>query len=274
MLSLLALASSVCWGTADFFAGLKSKSRPAAAVVAWSQGLGLVVVSVVVLLQWGEMSVDGWPLWSIAAGASGTIGLVSFYSALSSGTMGVVAPVASLGVVVPVLLGLLGGEQPPASTWFGMLLAVLGIALASGPELSGDVSPRPVLLASVAAVGFGLALYCLDRGARESLLHTLWGMRLTSVTVFVVAALALRTAGGMVARDMPGLLAIGVGDLAANGLFAFASSRGLVSVASVLGSLYPVVTVLLARFLLHERLLLIQSVGVALSLVGVAVIAA
>jgi drug/metabolite transporter (DMT)-like permease len=78
----------------------------------------------------------------------------------------------------------------------------------------------------------------------------------------------------MVARDMPGLLAIGVGDLAANGLFAFASSRGLVSVASVLGSLYPVVTVLLARFLLHERLLLIQSVGVALSLVGVAVIAA
>jgi drug/metabolite transporter (DMT)-like permease len=273
MLSLLALASSVCWGTADFFAGLKSKSRPAAAVVAWSQGLGLVVVSVVVLLRWSDLSLDGWPLWSVAAGASGTIGLVSFYSALSSGTMGVVAPVASLGVVVPVLLGLLGGEQPPASTWFGMLLAVLGIALASGPELSGDVSARPVLLASVAAVGFGFALYCLDRGARESLLHTLWGMRLTSVTVFVVAALALRTVGGMVARDMPGLLAIGVGDLAANGLFAFASSRGLVSVASVLGSLYPVVTVLLARFLLQERLLLIQSVGVVLSLVGVAVIA-
>jgi drug/metabolite transporter (DMT)-like permease len=274
MLSLLALASSVCWGAADFFAGLKSKSRPAAAVVAWSQGLGLLVVSVVVLLRWSELSFEGWPLWSVAAGASGTIGLVSFYSALSSGTMGVVAPVASLGVVVPVLLGLLGGEQPPAGTWFGMLLAVLGIALASGPELSGDVSPRPVLLASVAALGFGLALYCLDRGARESLLHTLWGMRLTSVTVFVVAALALRTVGGMVARDVPGLFAIGVGDLAANGLFAFASSRGLVSVASVLGSLYPVVTVLLARFLLHERLLLIQSVGVGLSLLGVAVIAA
>jgi drug/metabolite transporter (DMT)-like permease len=274
MLSLLALASSVCWGTSDFFAGLKSKSRPAAAVVAWSQGLGLLAVSVVVLLQWGDLSFAGWPVWSVAAGLSGAVGLVSFYTALSSGTMGVVAPVASLGVVVPVLLGLLGGEQPPASAWFGMLLAVVGIALASGPELSGDVSPRPVLLASVAAVGFGFALYCLDRGARESLLHTLWGMRLTSVALFVVAGLVLRTAGGVVARDVPGLFAIGLGDLVANGLFAFASSRGLVSVASVLGSLYPVVTVLLARFLLHERLKRIQSAGVVLSLVGVAVIAA
>jgi len=274
MLSLLALASSVCWGTSDFFAGLKSKSRPAAAVVAWSQGLGLLAISVVVLLQWDDLSFDGWPLWSVAAGLSGAVGLVSFYTALSSGTMGVVAPVASLGVVVPVLLGLLGGEQPPPSAWFGMLLAVLGIALASGPELSGDVSPRPVVLASVAAVGFGLALYCLDRGSRESLLHTLWGMRLTSVALFVVAGLVLRTAGGMVARDVPGLFAIGLGDLVANGLFAFASSRGLVSVASVLGSLYPVVTVLLARFLLHEQLKRIQSAGVVLSLVGVAVIAA
>jgi drug/metabolite transporter (DMT)-like permease len=273
MLSLLALASSVCWGTADFFAGLKSKTRPAAAVVAWSQGLGLLAISLVVAAQWGDLTVEGWPLWSVAAGVSGTVGLVSFYTALSSGTMGVVAPVASLGVVVPVLLGLLGGEQPPASAWFGMLLAVLGIALASGPELSGDVSPRPVVLACVAAIGFGLALYFLDRGARESLLHTLWGMRLTSVAVFVVAGLVLRNAGGMVARDVPGLFAIGIGDLVANGLFAFASSRGLVSVASVLGSLYPVVTVLLARFLLHERLLRIQSVGVVLSLVGVAVIA-
>jgi drug/metabolite transporter (DMT)-like permease len=273
MLSLLALASSACWGTADFFAGLKSRTTPAAAVVAWSQGLALLVISVLVGARHADFALHGWPLWSVAAGVSGTVGLVSFYAALSTGTMGVVAPVASLGVAVPVLLGLLGGEQPPATAWVGMVVAVVGVLLASGPELSGDVSARPVALASVAAVGFGFALYCLDRGARESLLHTLWGMRLTSVTVFVVAALALRTAGGMVARDMPGLLAIGVGDLAANGLFAFASSRGLVSVASVLGSLYPVVTVLLARFLLHERLQRIQSVGVALSLVGVAVIA-
>ncbi|HET6693048.1 MAG TPA: DMT family transporter [Streptomyces sp.] len=274
MLSLLALASSACWGTADFFAGLKSKSTPAAAVVAWSQGMALLVISVVVAVRHDDFAAEGWPLWSVAAASAGTVGLVCFYAALSTGTMGVVAPIASLGVVVPVLLGLMGGEQPPALAWVGMAIAVVGVLLASGPELSGDVSPRPVGLAAVAAGGFGLALYCLDRGARESLLHTLWGMRLTSVLFFVVVALVLRSLGGVGAADLPALLAIGLGDLLANGLFAFASSRGLVSVVSVLGSMYPVVTVLLARFLLHERLQRIQSVGVALSIVGVAVIAA
>ena len=274
MLSLLALASSACWGTADFFAGLKSRTTPAAAVVGWSQGLALVVLTAVVAARGAELSFDGWPAWSVAAGAAGTLGLVCFYAALGTGTMGVVAPVASLGVVVPVLLVLLGGELPEARAWAGMLIAVMGVALASGPELSGDVSPRPVLLAVVAAGGFGLALYCLDRGARESLLHTLWGMRLTSVAVFVVVALAMRTVGGVRRCDLPALLAIGMGDLTANGLFAFASSRGLVSVASVLGSVYPVFTVLLARFLLNERLRPVQSAGVALTMAGVAVIAA
>lgn len=274
MLSLLALASSACWGTADFFAGLKSRTLPAAAVVGWSQGLALLVITAVVALRPAQLTIDGWPAWAVAAGLAGAMGLVCFYAALSTGTMGVVAPVASLGVVVPVLLGLAGGEQPAPAAWAGMAVAVLGVLLASGPELSGDVSPRPVILAVVAAVGFGFALYCLDRGARESLLLTLWGMRLTSVTVFAVAALVLRTAGGVARADLPPLFAIGFGDLVANGLFAFASSRGLVSVASVLGSIYPVVTVLLARFLLHERLRRIQAVGVALTLVGVGVLAA
>jgi drug/metabolite transporter (DMT)-like permease len=157
--------------------------------------------------------------------------------------------------------------------WVGMTVAAVGVALASGPELTGAVSARPVVLASIAAVGFGLSLYLLDRGARVSLLHTLWGMRLTSVTVFVIAALALRTVGGGRARDLPMLAINGGGDLLANALFAFASSRGMVSVASVLGSLYPVVTVLLARAVLEERLRRVQVAGVALSLAGVVVIA-
>jgi drug/metabolite transporter (DMT)-like permease len=153
--------------------------------------------------------------------------------------------------------------------WVGMSVAVLGAALASGPELTGAVPPRPVVLACVAALGFGLALYCLDRGARESLVNTLWGMRLVSVALFVTAGVVARSTGGVRRRDLPALGAIGLGDVTANGLFAFASSRGLVSVASVLGSLYPVVTVVWARFLLAERLRRVQQVGVALTVVGV-----
>ena len=273
MLSLLALASSLSWGTSDFFAGLATRRHPAVAIVGWTQGLALVVISVVVAVRWDTVTWSGWPMWAVAAGLSGMVGLICFYTALSSGTMGVVAPIAALGVVVPIVLGVATGEQPSPWAWVGMVVAVAGVTLASGPELSGDVSPRPVVLASVAAVGFGFALFALDRGARTSTLFTLWGMRMTSVTILVVLALALRTAGGVTLRETPGLLAIGCGDLVANTLFAIASSRGQVSVAAVLGSLYPVVTTIWARFLLHERLRRVQQVGVVLAVGGAGITA-
>lgn len=273
MLSLLALGSSACWGTSDFFAGLFSRRRSPVAVVGWTQSLAFLVISAVVLTQLGSVSWTGWPPWAVAAGISGVGGLLCFYTALSTGTMGVVAPIAAMGVAIPVLLGVATGDDPSPWTWVGILVAVVGVTLASGPELSGAVSARPVVLAGVAAVGFGLALFCIDRGARTSNLMTLWGMRATSVTFFVVLALSTRRLGGMAVRDVPALLAIGCADLGANVLFGLASSRGEVSVASVLGSLYPVVTILLARTLLKERLRGIQKVGALLALLGAGVIA-
>jgi drug/metabolite transporter (DMT)-like permease len=272
MIALLALASSVVWGTSDFVAGIKAKSLAAAAVVGWSQAVALVALTLVVALT-GGWHAGGWVPWALVAGLAGPGALVSFYAALASGTMGVVAPIASMGVVVPVALGLLAGEEPSALAFAGMAVAVVGILLASGPELSGAVSVRPLLLAGIAALGFGLTLFALDRGARSSLVETLWGMRLVSVLIFVVAALVLRTTGGVRAVDLPLLGLVGLADLGANALFATASTRGLVSVASVLGSLYPIMTVLLARFVLDERLRRIQVLGVGLSAVGVALIA-
>jgi drug/metabolite transporter (DMT)-like permease len=273
MLALLALGSSVVWGTSDFIAGLKAKTLPAAAVVGWSQGIALVALSLLVALT-GGWDFTGWPEWALLAGLSGTTALVCFYAALATGTMGVVAPIASLGVVVPVVLGLASGDQPSVLAYAGMAVAVVGILMASGPELSGAVSARPLVLAAVAALGFGITLFALDRGARYSLVETLWGMRTASVAVFVVAAVVLRRTGGVSTRDLPVLAVVGLADLTANALFATASSRGLVSVASVLGSLYPVMTVLLARVVLHERLRPVQVAGVGLSAVGVALIAA
>ena len=276
MLALLALASSAVWGTADFFAGLKARTMAPPAVVAITQGAALVAVSAILLVRNTGLSPSfsgNGPLWSIAAGLAGAAGLVCFYTALASGTMGVVAPISSLGALVPVFLGLLTGERPSAIAWVGMAVAVTGAALASGPELAGAVPPRPVILAAVAAVFFGAALYSLDRGARYALLETLWGMRLTSVALFVVAGLVARSVGGTRARDLPALVVIGLGDVTANALFAYSSSRGMVSVASVLGSLYPVATVFWAWLLLGERLRRVQAIGVALTLVGVVAIA-
>jgi drug/metabolite transporter (DMT)-like permease len=268
MVALLALGSSVLWGTADFFAGLRSRTLSPPAVVGISQGCALVVLSVLVL-RGGDLGPGGWLLWALASGVAGSVALVSFYAALASGTMSVVSPIAALGALVPILLGVAGGERPGPVVWLGMAAAVSGAALASGPELSGAVTRRPVLLAGVAAAGFGFALFALDRGSRVSLLHTLWGMRLVSVTVLCAVAIAARSVGGAGRRDLPALAAIGLGDVSANALFAFASSRGLVSVASVLGSLYPVATLVWARVLLGERLRAVQRAGVTLALLGV-----
>jgi drug/metabolite transporter (DMT)-like permease len=276
MLALLALTSSAFWGTSDFFAGLKARTLAPAAVVAVTQGCALLALSAILVIRHTGFSASfsgNGSLWAVGAGAAGALGLVCFYTALAMGTMGVVAPISSLGALVPVFLGLLTGEHPSATAWVGMALAVIGAALASGPELTGAVPPRPVMLALVSAACFGTALYCLDRGARYALLETLWVMRLTSVAMFLVAGLVVRSVGGARARDVPALAVIGLGDVTANGLFAFSSSRGMVSVASVLGSLYPVATLFWARLLLGERLRRVQSIGVALTLVGVVAIA-
>jgi drug/metabolite transporter (DMT)-like permease len=276
MFALLALSSSAFWGTSDFFAGLKSRTIAAPAVVAVSQAFALAALSAILLVRHTGFSpsfTGNGPTWAIAAGASGAVGLVCFYTALASGTMGVVAPISSLGALVPVFLGLLSGEHPSQTAWIGMAVALAGAALASGPEMSGAVPARPFILAAIAAACFGMALYCLDRGARYALLETLWEMRMTSVSLFLIVALVTRTTGGTRTRDLPALAVIGLADLTANGLFAFASSRSMVSVASVLASLYPVVTLFWARVILSERLRTVQTVGVVMTLLGVIAIA-
>lgn len=272
MAVLLALLSSVLWGSADFGGGLLTRRLPAYAVVGISQAFGLLASTVVVLATGGIGGPHGWARWAILAGVSGASALVCFYAALATGTMGVVSPIAALGAVVPVVVSVASGESPSSLAKAGVLLALLGAVAASGPELRGGTGLKPVLLAVAAGVGFGLALLFLAYGAESSSLLTLWGMRLTSVTGFAVAALLVRSVGGVRVRHLPSLAAVGVGDASANLLFALATQRGLVSVTSVLGSLYPVVTVLLAWVLLHERLQRIQQVGVAAALSGVALI--
>src|SRR5450759_1845063 len=214
MLPLLALASSAVWGTSDFFAGLKARTMAPPAVVALTEGAALVALSAILLVRHTGFSPSfsgNGPLWSIAAGVAGAAGLVCFYTALASGTMGVVAPISSLGALVPVFLGLLTGEEPSVTAWVGMAVAVAGAALASGPELTGALPARPVVLAAVAAAFFGMALFCLDSGARFALLETLWTMRLTSVALFVVAGLVARSVGGTRVHDLPALPVIGLG---------------------------------------------------------------
>ena len=281
MSALLALLASLLWGVADFLGGTVSRTLPVVRVVALSQlaaALGLLPV----VLATGALSAPrGYVLPAAAAGLAGLVALAAFYRALATGTMGVVAPVAALGAVVPVVAGLVAGEAP---TWLqsaGMAAAVVGVVLASGPELRGAAGALPLLLAGVAALGFGAVLILLAEGAEHSVVMTLFTMRVTAVSVLALGVLALARLGkvegswAVPRASLPVIAAIGAGDVLANGAFAVASARAgaLLSVTSVLASLYPVVTVLLARQVHGERLRSLQVVGVTGALAGVALLA-
>src|SRR3954454_553559 len=136
MAALLAIGSSILWGSADFVGGLVSRTRNAYAVVAGSQAFGLLVIGIVALVTGDWRASLGYLPWAVAAGLSGALGLVAYYAGLSSGTMGVVAPIASMGAVVPVALAIAGGEKPSWLQLVGIAVALLGVAAASGPELS------------------------------------------------------------------------------------------------------------------------------------------
>jgi drug/metabolite transporter (DMT)-like permease len=276
--ALLALASSLMWGTSDFLGGVTARRLRPAVVVGWSQAVGLLAVTAAALATGALGGPAGWVPWSVLAGLSGAGGLVAFYRALSIGTMGVVSPIAALGAVVPVLAAVLGGETPSGAQVTGMVLGIAGAVVASGPELSGanrgSGRAWSVVLAALAGVLFGVAIVGIQRGARFDPLLTMVGMRLTSVTMFLLAAIVLRTAGGVGRAQLPVLVVVGVVDVAANLSLGYATTFGLASVVAVLGALYPVVTVLLGAVFLHERLRPVQVFGVALALGGVALLAA
>lgn len=286
MAALSALLASLLWGTADFLGGTAARRLPVASVLGVSQLVALLGLVPLAAALGAFDEPRSYLLPGLCAGLAGMGALAAFYRALALGTMGVVAPIAALGVVVPIALGLLDGERPRSLQLLGMLVAVAGVVLASGPELSGRGrgGALPLLLAAVAAVGFGtvLALVAAGSGGEEgtagAVVMVLLTMRLASVLVLTGLLLAVLPRRGPeigVRRgDLPVLVAIGLFDVGANGAFALASQSDLVSVSAVLASLYPVVTVLLARRIHAERLAEVQLVGVALTLTGVVALAA
>ncbi|NHN56920.1 DMT family transporter [Calidifontibacter sp. DB0510] len=269
----IALAAALSWGSADYAGGIFARRIAAVRVVVVSQAGALAVMTLVFAARLVRSGMPGgaWLGWGALCGVAGTVALTSFYAALARGTMGVVSPIAATGAILPVVAGWVAGDRLGALTLAGIGCALAGIILASGPELSGAVGRMPVLLALVAAAGFGTSMVSLHQGARSNIVGTLWAMRLTSVVMLAVVLLVRRPSGGRPARrDLPGLWLTGCGDLLANALFSIASGLGAVGVVGVLSSLYPVVTVVLAWVLLHERLRRVQLVGVLLALVGVA----
>lgn len=278
---VLALLSSLLWGTADFIGGRLSRRLDPLRVVLRSQAVALLALLPAALLLRPELEARALAA-GVAAGAIGPLALGAFYRALGIGTMGVVAPIAGLGVVVPVAAGILSGERPTAAQVAGIAVAVVGVVLASGPELRGEGrgGTRALLLAAGAAVGFGVVFVLLAEGSEgggaAEVILVLLVMRATSV-LGLGAALAARGGSDAVdvpRSDVPALAVVGAFDVGANGAFALASQSDLVSVTAVLASLYPAVTAVLAWRIEGERLQRVQLAGVALALAGVVLLSA
>jgi drug/metabolite transporter (DMT)-like permease len=280
MSALLALLSSVLWGISDFLGGTASRRLPVPTVVGVSQLVGLILL-VILAVATGALDTDGsYLVPALGAGAAGVVALGMFFRALSIGTMGVVAPVAALGVTVPVIVGIAQGEHPSMVQGLGIAVAVVGVVLASGPELSGEGGggAQALLLALGAALGFGTVLVLVaeasDGADSGAVVMTLITMRVTSVALVALVILSQGGRGFVVRRsDLPLLALIGAADAGANALYAVASRSALVSVTAVLASLYPVVTALLAYRVHGERLRQVQVAGVGVTLAGVALLA-
>lgn len=278
MAIFLALTSSVLWGSADFEAGRLAKKFPAIAVTGVSQAFGLLFGLLIVLVtgDWHSVAFGsgGYFFPAVFAGISGYFGLVCLYAGLATGRMGVVSPISSTCAVIPVTIALLNGEHLPAVKAAGVAVAILGAFLASGPEIRGGVAPRPILLALGAAAGFGTALNFMAQGSQSSALMTMVMMRATTFIVTFALVIRYRTVGNFEKSEIPILVFIGVSDFLANLLLGVATNFGLVSLVMVLGSIYPIVTALLAFVILKERLHRIQYVGIVFAVAGVALIAA
>jgi drug/metabolite transporter (DMT)-like permease len=279
MASLLALLSSAMWGTSDYFAGRLSKKHHPFAVLGFTQVIGLAVGLLIVAIsgdwQGKVLGFDGFLIMGALAGLSGYIGLACLYEGLSTGRMGVVSPISSMSAVVPLAYALIvNGDSLSTITSVGVVIALVGVFCASGPELSQGLPLKPLLLALGAAAGFGFALTFIAMGSQSSALLTMVSMRGATFFVTMAIALKFKTTGGFSKKEMPALIFIGAADFIANLLLGIACTKGLVSIAMVFGSLYPIATAVLAFKFLHERLHKVQYIGIALAVTGVSLISA
>jgi drug/metabolite transporter (DMT)-like permease len=275
----LSLAAAAAWGLADFLAGLASRRVAVPYVLLLVESGGLVVIAVIALAV-GEPFFDDTSdvISAVGAGLAGVLALGCFYRALAIGTMSVVAPISSAGVALPVVVGLVTGDRPSTAAAVGLAAIVAGVVLASR-ELHEDAeaqraSRASIVLALLAAIGFGGFFVLTDAPADASVTWTLVLVRAAPLPVVAALVLLTRPSPAPPRRLALGIAAVGTIDLAATAFIALANTKGALSIVSVLGAMYPVVTVLLAAAFLHERLRPPQWAGVALALSGVALVAA
>jgi drug/metabolite transporter (DMT)-like permease len=269
----LALGASLAWGLADFFGPLQGRVLGALRALVYVQLGGLVGIAVIVTVRAKGPS-DAVALLAIPAAVAGTLGLFAYYRGIAVGAISIVAPIAGVSAVLPVIVGIASGESPSAWQLVGIACALVGVFLAAlEPRVAGETRlAAGVGLALLAAIGFGAYFPFMHAAGNADFWWASLIFRTTSTSVILLVVAVQRPQLGVPGRVLPWLGLIGFGDMFGNLLFAAASTSGLVSITSVLASLYPIVTVVLARLLLSERVARSQEAGIGLTLAGVVLI--
>jgi drug/metabolite transporter (DMT)-like permease len=270
----LALAGAALWGAGDFNGGIGSKGSNAFGVVVVAHGTGLLCMVALAIATGEPIPSHITLLWGAAAGFGGGLGLVALYRALAIGQMGINAPVAAVITgALPVLFGI-WTEGPPALIQVaGFGVALIAIWLIASP--SGDIGrPKGIGLAICAGIGFGIYLICSKQAATEAVYWPLVTARGASMAEMLLIVTLSGQPWKPARNLLPYMMAAGVFDSLGNTCFMYAVRHGRLDVATVLSSLYPATTVLLARFVLKERISRLQTAGMIGALVAVPLIAA
>jgi drug/metabolite transporter (DMT)-like permease len=271
---LLALGASLGWGAGDFLGGLKSRTTPLLTVLLVSQATSMVLLVAAAVARWDGPPGAGFLGAAAISGVAEIAGAAALYRGLAVGRMSLVAPISAAAPAVPLLAGLVLGEVPGPLQTAGLVLVVAGIALASHASgAAGRVGPS-VAYGIASAAGFGAFFVAMDAASEGDLTWALLVARLTEVTAIVAAMLVTRSLPRVRRDDLPVLLGIGLLTTAGDVMYATATTLGFLGVVAVLAALHSVVTIGLARLVLHERVAVWQQIGIAGCLSGVAVLAA
>ncbi|HLJ81289.1 MAG TPA: DMT family transporter [Ktedonobacterales bacterium] len=270
------LAASLCWGSGDFSGGLASRRANVASVIICAYAVGFVLLVTLALIWREPFPTLADLLWGGLAGVAGVLGLLAFYSALARGKMGIAAPVSAvLTAMLPVLFSAVTAGLPGLLQLGGFMVALLAIGLISRPEHGGGSgSPEGIGLAVLAGCGFGCFFILISRVSPGTTFWPLAMARLTAVCFLLISMRRQRQQilPGMVVARL--VLLTGILDAVGNAFFVLAAHSGRLDVAAILSSLYPAATVLLAAFVLRERVTRIQGIGILFVLVAIPMISA
>ena len=275
MTVVLGLAAALCYGVGDFAGGFASRHHGAVTVLLYSYPVGAVMMTAMLPLFGGHLTAHT-VLFGVLGGAAGLVGVMVMYHLMIDAPMNVISPVtAVLAAIVPVVFGVGVGERPAVAAWIGIVIGVLAVLLVSRTNEDhphGRIAVRVLALAGVSGVGFGFYFIFLARAGHDSGLWPLVISRIASAILILPVAMQRHAFVRVRGRVLAVVVAAGACDALANMFFLLSARAGLLSLASVLTSLYPAVTVLLAVGLLREHTSRVQRAGLALAAVAVVLI--